>query len=89
MNIIFLNSFKKDIKKIKSSTLKAKIRNSIITIENAETLKEIKNNKKLSGSYFAYRIRIGNYRLGYYFENDTVELARFLKRSDIYKVFPK
>lgn len=69
--------------------MKIKVKNNIIAIENAKNLKEIKNSKKLSGNPFAYRIRIGNYRLGYYFENNNVELARFLKRSDIYKVFPQ
>ena len=43
----------------------------------------------MKGHSYAYRIRIGDYRLGFYFEDNTIFLARFLKRSDIYKVFPK
>lgn len=43
--------------------------------------------KKLSGNPNAYRDRIGNYRLGFYYEKQTIILARFLKRNDIYKVF--
>ncbi len=89
MEVIFLNSFKKDLKKIKNNTLKSKIKNIIIDIENANDLKSIKNNKRLSGNSSAYRVRTGDYRLGYYCENNIVEIARFLKRSDIYKVFPK
>jgi len=89
MKVIFLNSFKKDLKKIKSNSLKSKIKDVIIDIEKAGDLKSIKNSKRLAGNSTAYRIRTGNYRLGYYYENDTVELARFLKRNDIYKVFPK
>jgi len=89
MKVIFLNSFKKDLKKIKNNSLKSKIKDIIIDIEKASDLKSIKNNKRLVGNSTAYRIRTGNYRLGYYYENNTIELARFLKRNDIYKVFPK
>jgi len=89
MKVLFLNSFKKDLKKIKSASLKLKIKTVIINLENATDLDEIVNIKKLSGSNYAYRVRIGDYRMGFYFENRTVLIARFLKRSDIYKVFPK
>ncbi len=89
MKVLFLNSFKKDLKKIKSASLKLKIKTVIINLENATDLNEIVNIKKLSGSNYAYRVRIGDYRMGFYFENRTVLIARFLKRSDIYKVFPK
>jgi len=44
---------------------------------------------KLSGHPATYSIRIGDYRIGLYFEGEEVYIARFLKRSDIYKVFPK
>lgn len=29
-----------------------------------------------------------NYRLGFYKDDDTIEIARFVKRNDIYKIFP-
>jgi len=34
----------------------------------ANNIDEIKNIKKLKGEYNAYRIRIGNYRIGVFFE---------------------
>jgi mRNA interferase RelE/StbE len=43
----------------------------------------------MKGHSIAYRIKSGNYRMGFYKELDQVELARFLKREDIYKVFPQ
>jgi mRNA interferase RelE/StbE len=42
----------------------------------------------MSGHPEAYRIRIGDYRLGFYYTENQIEIARFLKRNDIYKVFP-
>ncbi|MBP1468695.1 type II toxin-antitoxin system RelE/ParE family toxin [Candidatus Chloroploca sp. M-50] len=35
-----------------------------------------------------YRIRIGDYRLGLFVEDDTITVVRFLHRRDIYRYFP-
>ena len=78
----------KDVKKIKDPKLKDKILSVIEDMKEASKLEELRSLKKLSGHPTAYRIRIGDYRLGFYFEEDTIMLARFLKRSDIFKVFP-
>jgi mRNA-degrading endonuclease RelE of RelBE toxin-antitoxin system len=42
----------------------------------------------LVGFTTAYRIRIGDYRIGIFFKEDTVIFARILHRKDIYKLFP-
>lgn len=56
----------------------------------ARELSEIPNLKMMKGSKKqAYRIRIGDYRIGFYFQNQTVEFARLLARKDIYKNFPE
>ncbi|MDR6548537.1 mRNA-degrading endonuclease RelE of RelBE toxin-antitoxin system [Chryseobacterium rhizosphaerae] len=68
--------------------MKTKIKEFIGEIENAETIDEIHNVKKLKGYSTAYRWRTGDYRLGFYKDDNGIELARFVKRNDIYKVFP-
>lgn len=88
MKVIFLTSFKKDLQKISSTKLKVQIIELIELLEESKGLNEIPNLKKLKGYPFAYRIRIGNYRLGVFIEDNTIELTRFVKRNDIYKVFP-
>ena len=88
MKVVFLNSFKKDLKKVKNKALKLKIKTCIISLENEKNLRNIKSCKKLSGSYNVYRIRIGDYRLGFYLDDKTIFIVRFLKRSEIYRVFP-
>lgn len=88
MEVIFLRSFLTDIKKISEKKLKEKIKEFIIELETAESLEEITNVKKLKGYTTAYRWRVGDYRLGFYKGENTIELARFIKRNDIYKVFP-
>ena len=58
------------------------------TLEQADTLAEVAHMKKLKGHSNHYRVRIGDYRLGFSVINDTVCLVRFLPRKDIYKYFP-
>lgn len=89
MKVIFLKSFLSDIKKVNDKGLKSRIKKLILEIEAAQSLEEITGVKKMRGYSIAYRIRMSDYRLGLYKETDCVELARFLKRNDIYKVFPK
>ena len=88
MEVIFLRSFFKDIKKIKDQRLKQKVKDLIVSLENAETLEEVPNVIKMKGYAIAFRARIADYRLGLYYENQVIEIARFVKRNDIYKVFP-
>lgn len=89
MEVIFLKRFLSDLKKIKDPKTKRKIIALIETLETAKNLDDLSGIKKISGYGFAYRLRMGDYRLGFFYENYKVELVRFLKRSDLYKVFPK
>jgi mRNA interferase RelE/StbE len=57
-------------------------------IEAADSLSKISNLKKLSGHKSAYRIRIGDYRIGFFYESEKVIFARIVHRKEIYKVFP-
>ena len=89
MEVFFLRSFLNDIKKVKDQKLKEKVKDLIIEFENAEKLEGFSNVIKMKGHPIAHRARVSTYRLGFYYENNTLELARFLKRNDIYKVFPQ
>lgn len=89
MEIVYLKSFLNDIKKLKDNSIKEKIKEFILEVKSAENLEQINNIKKLKGYSIAYRWRTGGYRLGIYKETHIVEFARFVKRNDIYKVFPK
>ncbi len=57
-------------------------------MENAASLSQIKNLKKLKGETRYFRIRIGDYRIGLYFENEIIEFTTIANRKDIYKHFP-
>ena len=88
MTIIYTRAVIKDVRKVKDKKVIAKVESVLAEIEKASDLNEIQSLKKLSGHPAAYRIRIGTYRFGIYYEDGSIVLARFLKRNDIYKVFP-
>jgi mRNA interferase RelE/StbE len=88
MEIQFLDKFGKDLDNIHDIQIKDKVLKLIDKIECCNKLSELPNVKKLSGYRFSYRVKIGDYRIGFFFENNIVELARIIHRKDIYKVFP-
>jgi mRNA-degrading endonuclease RelE of RelBE toxin-antitoxin system len=88
MEVIYLESLKKDLKKIRDKKLLISLSKILISLEENDNLFKVSSVKKLSGHPEAFRIRIGDYRLGIYYSEDKIEIARFLKRSDVYKVFP-
>ena len=88
MKVLFLNSFKKDLKKIKDYKLRQKIKSQLLILEEVNSLTELRNIVKMKGHETAYRIRIGDYRLGIFYEDNAITIARIVKRNDIYKLFP-
>lgn len=89
MEIIFDRSFSKSLDKIADKDLRKKIEQVIIAIEEADSLSQIPNVKKMQGFKTFYRIRIVDFRLGIELEDTTT--LRFivaLHRKDIYKKFP-
>jgi len=88
MNVEFLKRFSKDLDDIKNKSVKQAVSRLIELMETVDALDKIPNTKKLKGHKSAYRTRIADYRVGFFFENSTILLARFLHRKDIYKIFP-
>ncbi|MEI8115612.1 MAG: type II toxin-antitoxin system RelE/ParE family toxin [Bacteroidia bacterium] len=88
MNFEFEKAFVKDFRKLKNKELASSILEVIKQVSEAASPNEIINLKKLSGYKSAFRIRIGDYRIGVINENDTVTFVAFAHRKDIYKRFP-
>ena len=90
MTTDFKSSFLSDIKKVNDRKVEARIRQAILSVENAATTRDIPNLKKLkgfkSGTY--HRIKVGDFRIGVAIENETVIFVAFDNRKDIYKYFP-
>lgn len=88
MNFEFEKAFVRDFKKLKSKELASAISEAIKQVSDASTSSEINNLKKLSGYKSAFRIRIGDYRIGVIIERNTVTFVAFAHRKEIYKRFP-
>lgn len=90
MNVSFKPSFIKDFKSLPSE-IKIDIRKiCAITFPNLENLFNFQDYpiKKISGFSEYYRIKIGDYRIGFKKENNSICFMRVKHRKDIYKIFP-
>jgi mRNA interferase RelE/StbE len=88
VKVEFRDIFAKDLKDIKDKGLLKRAAELIETVEQAASLAEIPNLKKLKGGGNYFRFRVGDYRVGIALKNDTVIFVRFLNRKDVYKYFP-
>ncbi len=88
MKAEFNESFLKDIKAVKDKSVLAKVKVTIETVEQADSLDKITHLKKMRGSREYFRIRIGDFRVGVKLEGNTLVFIRFLNRKDIYRYFP-
>lgn len=87
MEIVITKTFAKQYER-SPAHVKESVKRVITALDNAKSLKEIKDIKKLSGFEFYYRVRIGQYRIGLKEQTPKVFLFCVLERSQIYKIFP-
>jgi mRNA-degrading endonuclease RelE of RelBE toxin-antitoxin system len=88
MNVEFLRQFSKDLDNLVGASIRRQVAELIEEFESLDSLPKMANLKKLKGHRNAYRIRLGDYRLGFFLEGNTILLARLLHRKEIYKQFP-
>ena len=88
MKVEFLSKFVTDLDKLNVVYVKSSVIRTIELVESVNNLSEIPNLKKLKGHKSAFRIKIGDYRIGIFVKGRVIEMARVVHRKDIYKVFP-
>jgi mRNA interferase RelE/StbE len=88
VNVEFRKSFEKDLGKIRDEDLLSRIKIAIEEVEAAESLLDLNNVKKLKADGDYYRIRIGDYRIGFSNDEDTITFVRILHRKEMYRYFP-
>ncbi len=89
MNVLFDASFEKSLRKLKNKDVQSKIWETILVLEEAVTLRNVPDVKKMEGFKTFYRIKLGQYRLGFELINpNTVLLILVAHRKDIYRYFP-
>ncbi len=87
MKILIDRSFERDVRKLPPS-VQVKIKSTIEDILKASNLSSLQVTK-MEGAKNAFRTRVGDYRIGFYLENDIIVLSRALNRKEIYRYFPK
>ena len=88
MKASFNRVFLKELSNIPSKT-RLKIEELVFKeIQSYSSLTEIPGIKKLKGYNHYYRIRVGDYRIGFKTINDEISFERVLHRKEIYKRFP-
>jgi mRNA interferase RelE/StbE len=89
MNVFFDASFEKSLRKLKNKDVQSKVWETILVLEEAVTLRNVPDVKKMEGFKTFYRIKLGQYRLGFELINpNTVLLILVAHRKDIYRYFP-
>jgi len=88
MRVEFLRQFQKDLSKLKNKSTVQRVIDTIEKVKEANSLADIPNIKKLKGFENTYRIRVNDYRIGLFINDDVATFARFLHRKDIYTYFP-
>ncbi len=88
MKTRFRSSFATDLAAIGSAGVLHRIKRAIEHVEQASTLRDIPNVKRLDARGKYYRIRVGDHRLGLVVEHETVTFVRCLHRKEIYRYFP-
>ncbi len=87
MRVIITKRFEKEEDRLNNRQVSHQIADTLIQIRNAESMTQILSLKRLKGA-IAYRIRIGDYRIGVLIENDTIEFISVGHRKEFYKSFP-
>jgi mRNA interferase RelE/StbE len=89
MKTEYKNVFIKDLKALKSTpSFQAISRLVFEEIPRVENLSQIRNIKRLRGDENAFRIRVGDYRVGFCLNGETIVFKRVLHRREIYHYFP-
>lgn len=88
MRVFVTKQFEKDVDKELSKKMQLKLADIIKELQNASTLYSINDLKKLKGYKTAYRIRMGDYRIGFILEKDIIKLSRVMDRKKVYRYFP-
>ena len=88
MQVRFKRSFIKDLEKCPVEIKQRAEKLIFVQVPSIQSLTELTNIRKIKGYSNYFRIRMGQYRIGFELRNETLVFYRILHRKDIYKYFP-
>ena len=88
MLVSYTPALEKDLSRLRDPGLSHRVEQVIASLKAADSLRDVPGVVKLAGFDRDYRIRLGDYRLGFSLEDGVVILHRLLPRRDSYRYFP-
>lgn len=89
MKIEYEKDFGKDLNALRGTPHQARILLLVTEqIPEMESIESIPNCRPVESGSYHFRIRIGNYRIGFRLEEDLVIFMRVRHRKDFYRVWP-
>jgi mRNA interferase RelE/StbE len=79
--------FRKQLTKLPKNDQIA-VMDALDTLDEAETFADIPNMKAMQGYKNYFRIRVGNWRIGLFWDGELFQIQDVGKRGDFYKRFP-
>jgi mRNA interferase RelE/StbE len=88
MIILYQKKFLKDLARVPLQQRK-KIEHYVFNeLPAFKSFKQVGGAEKMTGYPHYFKIRFGDYRLGFHFSHETLTLERILHRKEIYRYFP-
>lgn len=88
MELRFTSKFDKQFDALRDASLRSRVMEAVRHVYAAASVRDIPNLKKLTGYRTAYRIKMGDYRIGLHIENEVVSFSAIDHRKQIYRSFP-
>ena len=89
MRIDTNRNFERDLRDVRNAILRRRVNRAIANIQAASAVHQIPGVGRVrSRAGLYYRVRVGDYRLGFELVGDTAMLDRFLPRGNFYDHFP-
>ena len=89
MIVRFDRAFSKSLDKLHDKQVKERLKTLIVSMEKAESIADLNSLKQMKGHSRFYRIRVGDYRVGFELTGyNEILLILVAHRKDIYKRFP-
>ena len=87
MKVDVSNKFLKDFKKAPKD-IQELVYDAYELLDDTDKLEDLTAMKALKGRKGCYRMRLGQWRVGFELDGDIIKLKRLLPRDKIYAVFP-
>lgn len=88
MEVRYGSRFNRDLARTRNRDVLRRVERIIAELKAASDVREIRNVRRVAGQGRRYRIRLGDYRLGFEIAEGAATLLRIGHRREFYRDFP-